>query len=95
MACGLRRALYATKPSREWTTGRHLKRVDATLPEKHVKLLYDTLSRVEAWTGRAMEAERNSGQDGHQVCVEDGQIEHRAPVSQYSLEIPWAWSLTG
>ena len=31
-----------------WTTGRHLRQVDAALPGKHVRMLYDTLTRREA-----------------------------------------------
>ena len=31
-----------------WTMGKRLKEVDVALPGKHVKLLYDTLTRTEA-----------------------------------------------
>jgi hypothetical protein len=33
---------------RRWNSGRRLREIDATLPGKHVKLLYDKLTRAEA-----------------------------------------------
>lgn len=41
-------SLSGPKASSGWAMSRHLKRVDAALPGKHVKVLYYTLSRVEA-----------------------------------------------
>jgi exonuclease III/ribonuclease HI len=46
----LRNALITASHAKEWTTGRHLKTIDTALPGKHVRLLYDTLSRAEAQT---------------------------------------------
>jgi ribonuclease HI len=39
-----------TRLHRPWTTGQHLRQVDAALPGKHVRVLYDTLTRKEAQT---------------------------------------------
>ena len=44
----LNRVMQTTRSSSEWTTGRRLKEVDSALPGKHVRLLYDTLTRTEA-----------------------------------------------
>ena len=48
VAGGLRQALQTNTPNREWTTGKHLREIDAALSGKHVKFLYDTLRREEA-----------------------------------------------
>jgi hypothetical protein len=40
--------MQTARSSSEWTTGRRLKEVDSALPGKHVRLLYDTLTRTEA-----------------------------------------------
>ena len=44
----LERRLPLGKPSSDWVAGRRLKEVDSALPGKHVRLLYDTLTRREA-----------------------------------------------
>ena len=44
----LRPVPQSMEPRREWTTGRHLREVDAGLPGKQVEILYDPLSRKEA-----------------------------------------------
>lgn len=44
----LKKDIPAARPSREWTTARHLKLIDAALPGTHVKRLYDTLTGSEA-----------------------------------------------
>lgn len=44
----LQRAQQATRSSSRWTTGKRLKEVDSALPGRHVRLLYDTLTRTEA-----------------------------------------------
>lgn len=43
-------ALTTASHDKEWTTSRHLKAIDTMLLGKHVRLLYDTLSRAEAQT---------------------------------------------
>lgn len=45
---GLEQTQWAVRSSSEWTTGRRLKEVDSALPGKHVKILYDPLTRAEA-----------------------------------------------
>jgi hypothetical protein len=44
----LERAQQPARSNSNWTTGKRLKEVDSALPGKHVKLLYDTLTRTEA-----------------------------------------------
>jgi ribonuclease HI len=39
-----------TRLNQSWTTSRHLRQVDAALPGRHVRMLYDTLTRREAQT---------------------------------------------
>lgn len=45
---GLEQTQRAVRSSSEWTTGRRLKDIDSALPRKHVKILYDPLTRAEA-----------------------------------------------
>ena len=44
----LKRIQPAAQSSLQWTTGRRLREVDSALPGRHVRALYDTLTRLEA-----------------------------------------------
>jgi ribonuclease HI len=48
VSSALQQTVITKSHQKEWTTGRHLMKVDSALPGRHVRLLYDTLSRTEA-----------------------------------------------